>query len=356
MADPKPPPTAHARQMTGAPTAAQGPSSRVQAALPVLLQASVDAFGDVVAALLSDLGQASDGMRDLSWLAPTRGLLGDEARYQAAATQLLWWDHTLARLPCPPLLSDQRAAEIERHRRARLRATLQARDQALEDHLLAIEAEVARGDHGPEDITALARVAEAPQPHEWRVDPEAYLSAALAALPDPGPLVPITAQDLDPKHHFAGFTAMEALRRDPELGPRAAALDAAVAQALQQTCGLDAATARAQAPLFTGIFWLALRRALQSGSHQLAVAIRFVASAQSEPITTRFTHELLESWISAVDQLPPPKASLGRRLLGLGPKEPARIEVAAPRQIAGPAPAKRLWKRVKGAIAGEEEP
>lgn len=332
----------------------------IRTALPALLEGSVDAFGDVVSALLTDLSEADASMRRLSWLANTPTLLQDEGRYHAALDQLQWWDAFLARLPYPQLLSDQTARDRERHARARRRALLTARDQALQDHqrLVALEAQdLADEGASTVELQALARLHAEPSEGEWRVDPEEYVAAALAALsPAPDP-VPISRGDLDPQVHFSGFTAAQRMRADPELGPRAAHLDAVAAEVLVAHMGLDRETAAREGRLLTDMFWLALRRALQAGSHQLATSIRFVSGAEEDPVQAQFTRELLRSWLHALETLPEAKRSAVQRLLGLGkPRKAPAITASAPRQLTDgaaesphAAPQKAsLWDRIRG--------
>ncbi len=330
----------------------------IRTALPALLEASVDAFGDVVSALLTDLSQTDSTMRGLSWLASTPTLLDDEGRYHAALGQLQWWDAFLARLPYPQLLSDATARDRERLARGRRRALLTAQDQALLDHqqLVALEAQDAADDGASQGaLHALARIHAEPAQHEWRVDPQEYVTAALAQLPPTPEVVPISRGDLDPAVHFSGFTAAERMRADPELGPRAAHLDAEAARILQEHCGQDKDTAAAEARLLTNMFWLALRRALQAGSHQLATSIRFVAGAEESPVQAQFTRELLKSWLHALETLPEPKRSLAQRLLGAGRAKPTQraLSADAPRQLtdtAEPTASSKpsLWERIRG--------
>jgi len=303
------------RPPTALAAAPPEPTAAVKETLPALLEAAVGAFGDVVQALLTDLSDTDASMKALGWLATTPTLLHDEHRYSAALSQLRWWDQFLARLPYPNVLADQQAGEREKITRLRRRAVLQAQDQARQDHARLVALELKEEAETPEQVTALTRILDDPAPHEWRVDPEDYVQTALARVPQPAPLVPITAADLDPVQHFSGFTAAQAMRADPDLGPRAVALDQSIFTILRERMGLDRPTAEAHARLLTDMFWLALRRALQAGSHQLAVSIRFVADAQEDPVQAQFTRELLQSWLAVVETLEPKKKrSLWARL------------------------------------------
>ena len=252
-------------------------------------------------------------------------------------------------------------------------AMLTARDQAFQDHqrLVALEAQDA-SDEGaaPHELNALARVHAEPREGEWRVDPEDYVQRALAALAPPPDPVPMTRADLDPHVHFSGFTAAQGMRSDPELGNRALHLDEAAAEILVAHLGMDKETAAQEARLLTDMFWLALRRALQAGSHQLATSIRFVAGAAEDPVQAQFTRELLRSWLHALETLPEPKRSLAQRLLGQGlrgqgnAKKTPAITASAPKQLtaAGPGEAQEavpkkvgLWQRLRGKSGDEEE-
>lgn len=344
----------------GAPDALVRPEDAVpdgiRTALPALLEGSVAAFGDVVSALLTDLSETDASMRRLSWLASTPTLLEDEGRYHAALDQLQWWDAFLARLPYPQLLSDQTARAREQHARARRRALLTARDEALQDHqrLVALEAQDLADEGASQgELRALARVHAEPREGEWRVDPDDYVQAALAALPPAPDPVPISRGDLDPQVHFSGFTAAQRMRADPELGPRAAHLDAVAAEVLVTHLGLDRETAAVEGRLLTDMFWLALRRALQAGSHQLATSIRFVSGAAEDPVQAQFTRELLRSWLHALETLPEPRRSAVQRLLGLGKaKKAPEITASSPRQLTDggvPRAGKpSLWERIRG--------
>ena len=70
--------------------------------------------------------------------------------------------------------------------------------------------------------------------------------------------------------------------------------------------------------MLTGIFWLALRRALSSGSHQLAASLSLMVSTGTSQVQQQFTQELLGSWLPYLQNLPPPPArrTLGQRIRG----------------------------------------
>ncbi|NOY26232.1 MAG: hypothetical protein GXP62_10210 [Oligoflexia bacterium] len=324
----------------GSPSGSPGlvpnaPTVAVQRAVKTLLQGSVDAFGDVVDALICDLDSATAGLEQVAWLASTRAVLEKEQSWQAALGQLAWWDQFLAVLPSPELLSERRRAELQRYRALRARALIQAREDALLAHREAVGDPLAD-----------------PEPGEWRVDVAAFEQRALHALPPAPKLVPIVPADLDAAHSFAGFNAVQALRDHPELGPRARHLDTVIAASLRQEFGLSKASALANAQVLTGIFWIALRRALGVGSHQLASAIRLLAQTDHGPVQEQFTRELLLSWLAVLQDLPvQDRKRLGGGLGGglrrlLGEKQPAALPVDAPRQLElDDQPG--LWGRVK---------
>lgn len=361
MRDPKSPKTGLAvyRPAQIAPSAGDlaggdTPELPVQRTVPAMIEAAVSVFGDVVSALLCDLDQVTAGMERLAWLSGSRTLLHDEEVYQAALAQLQWWDAFLAELPSPLLISERDPSRLRRAKAARTRATLLAREQALADHRRLVAEELRRPDLDPDERARLLHALDDPDDDEWRVDIQAYIAEALRRLPDATPPVPIVAEDLDARYSFAGFNAVQAFRSHPELGPRAAQMDAALAEVLQREFRLSKRDALAHAQRLTGIFWIALRRALQAGTHQIAASIRFVSAgerASEDPIRRQFTEELLRSWLYYVEQLPVPAAqrSLGQRLRGLlaNPEPPA---IAGPerKQIAQDDRKPGLWARLWG--------
>ena len=285
-----------------------------------MLEASIAAFGDVVRALLIDLDHASVGLTSMAWLSSTRSMVENEQTYAAAMHQLQWWDSFLATLPNPPLLSEQKTRDLQRIRALRTRTTIQAREQALQEHRRLVDQELAEAGRSQERWSLLRGVRDDPGPGQWRVDPDDFVRNALAALPSETRIVPIVAADLDPQHSFGGFNAVGAMRNHPELAARAAHMDAAIAEALQRELNLPKADAARHAAALTGMFWIALRRALSAGSHQLATSIRMLSQAQPAPLQTRFTEELLESWMVYLDAIPavPKRPSLMSRVPLLG--------------------------------------
>ncbi len=304
-----------------------------------MLQASADAYGEVVHALTCDLGTVSTDMDGLEWLATTPTLLENEQLYRAAVERLRWWDDFLAELPCPSLLSDTRQGELKAWKAQRAQAQLFARDQALLAHQAHVAHDLADPDLSEAQRAELFRVHEDPEPHEWRVDPEPLVRQALDALPPAPKIVPITVDDLDVMTSFAGFNAVEAMRGHPALGPLAAQLDAGIEQVLRERYRLKKKHAQHSAAAFTSIFWLALRRALTAGNHRMATSVTLVLADREAPVHERFSRELLESWMHLLETLPEPKQrlSLGQRLRGLlgGPTAPAPAPPQAP-QLAAP--------------------
>lgn len=301
-----------------------------------LFEASVASFGDVVSALMFDMEQTEDNIAALSWLAGTQTLLSSEAAFRSAVSQLAWWDRFLAHLPHPALLSEANAPARRRARAERAHARLMARQEALQDHRQRVADAMADPATGPADRARLRRVMAAPDETEWWVDVAGYVAAALAQLPPEVPDVPITAADLAAETSFSGFHAVDAFRRHPELGPRADSMDAELAAILADSFGLPPAEAHRHAVALTGIFWLALRRALSAGSHQLSASISLMMTTGQGSVQQQFTHELLGSWLPYLQSLPPPqqRKTLGQRIRGwLGMKEKAAV-VPASRQIA----------------------
>lgn len=364
-ADDPPPSTALVRREdrpldAGPQVQLDGPAAPVRRAMQAMLEHSVASYGDVVSALLVDLDQATTGLGELAWLARTMSIMEKEGAYRAALDQLHWWDRFLAHLPDPELLSERRQAEARRLRALRSRARIQAREDALREHRRRVEEELRGQELEEQELARWERIYLEPEGEEWRVDPDAWVEQALAELPPEEPEVPIVAEDLDAACSFSGFNAARAMRAHPELGPRARWMDQAIAASLQQELGLPPAEARAQAQVLTGMFWLALRRALGAGSHQLATSIRlFAIDPGSETrIQQQFTRELLLSWLHHLERLPPPP---GRPALGggfvaqlLGRAEPS----PAPRQLTGgstPSSPEGLWSRLrKGLKSGED--
>ncbi len=281
----------------------------------VMIEASVVAFGDVVAALLCDLERTDEGVGQLAWLSQTRSLLKGDGVYAAAVAQLAWWDGFLAELPRPSLLSEAAAAGRRQARAERAQVQLQAREQALQEHRAKVAAALAGC--AAEDAHRLQRIYDDPDETEWWVDAPARVAAALAALPPAAAVVPITTADLEATTSFAGFRAVDAMRSHAVLGPRAATMDAALAAVLRRELRLPKAAAATHAQRLTDIFWIALRRALSAGNHQLAASVVLLLSTDQSRVQAQFTDELLGSWLPYLRQLPPPRPTLGERLRGL---------------------------------------
>ena len=300
-----------------------------------MFEAAVASFGDVVSALMFDMEQTEENITALSWLAGSQSLLSGEAAFRSAVEQLRWWDHFLQHLPNPVLLSETSAPDRRRAKAERAHARLMARQQALVDHRAQVAEAMAQPQTTPAERARLRRVQSAPDETEWWVDVEAYVQAAQAHLPPEVPVVPITAADLSAATSFSGFHAVDGMRRHPELGHRAAAMDHALAGILVETMRLPAAEARHHAAVLTGIFWLALRRALSAGSHQLAASISLMMTTGQGSVQQQFTHELLGSWLPYLQALPPPPQpkTLGQRIRGwLGMAEKPAV-VAPARQL-----------------------
>ena len=301
-----------------------------------MFESAVDAFGDVVSALMFDMEQTEENIAALSWLAGTQSLLASEVAFRSAVEQLRWWDRFLAQLPHPALLSEASAPARRRQQAERAHARLMARQTALDAHRQRVSEAIQAPETGAAERARLRRVMAAPDETEWWVDVEAYVAAALAHLPPPEPLVPIIAADLEATSSFSGFHAVDAFRRHPELGPRAVGMDAALEAILLEALGLPRSEARRHAQVLTGIFWLALRRALSAGSHQLSASISLMMTTGQGSVQQQFTHELLGSWLPYLQSLPPPprRRTLGQRLRGwLGMDPPEAVVAPAQRQI-----------------------
>jgi len=327
----------------------RGPALPVQRAAAGMLQAAVSAFGDVVSAMLTDQEQVEQSIANLGWLAPTMDLLANEQAFRNAQAQLAWWDSFLAGLPCPALLSDHHRRDWERARAERTRVRILARQEALAAHQRLVAEEMCQPHLDPAERARLQRVHDDPEHTCWRVDPAEHEARRLADLPPLTPLVPIVAADLDAATSFAGFNAVRAMREHPELGPRAAAMDAGLAQALERGLGLSGRQAHQHAFALTNIFWLALRRALERGGHSLAASVHLFLPSRDSDLQRQFSRELLESWLAYLEALPEPR---GRPLLGvLGARA-----IAAPDRPLLEDKRQSWWKRVKGRLGGAGEP
>ena len=376
MSDPRRPPhdqTALAVPQATAPApgsrdaliGAGAPQPPVRRSMATMLQASVQAWGDVVSALLIDMGHISEGMTRLGWMSTTMDLLASEQAYRAAQQQLAWWDGFLQQLPLPELLFDHAQPRIRQAKAERIRATILARDRALQDHQVLVAAELNRRDLDPVERSRLRRIHDDPDATEWWTDPDDYVRDAIERLP-PGPsTVPIVAADLDAARNFSGFNAVQAMREHPELGPRAAAMDAAIIAALRQELRLSKKDAQLHAHALTDIFWVALRRALEAGGVQLATAVHFVVPTRDHEIQEQFTRELLTSWLAHLETLPVPqdRPALTARVPLLGKF------MGGTKALQGPAPAdasrqitaqdqpqkKGVWAKVRGVFGGADE-
>jgi hypothetical protein len=339
----------------------RSPQPPVRRSMVTMLQASVQSWGDVVSALLIDMGQVSEGMTRLGWMSTTMDLLASEDAYRAAQQQLAWWDSFLQQLPLPALLFDHAQPAIRQARAERVRAGILARDRALADHQVLVAAELARPGLDPVERSRLRRIHDDPDATEWWTDPDDYVHDAIAALP-PGPSeVPIVAADLDAARNFSGFNAVQSMREHPELGPRALHMDAALAAALRQELRMGKRDAQHHARVLTDIFWVALRRALETGGVQLNTAVHFVVPTRDHEVQQQFTTELLTSWLHHLETLPIPRdrPALTSRVPLLGKL------VGADKAIEGPAAAdtsrqitdqqrgeRGVWARVKGVFGG----
>lgn len=292
-----------------------------------MLGASVEAFGDIVRALLCDLGQTSDGFDAIGWLGPTPVILDQEHTYQVAVEQLQWWEDFLKPLTNPRLLSEEHAQARRQALAERARVQLLARQQALDAHRAAVNEALNNPTLSDVRREQLHTIAADPDSTEWWVDPDQHVTAALNALPPLPTLIPIIAADLDPNHNFSGARAIDQLRHNPILGPRAAQLEAGLTQLLSASMGLSPAQATPHATILTGMFWLALRRALARGTNDLSASITLVSSTEEAPLQEQFTRELLVSWFAYLQTIPLPsqRPSLAQRLsrwLGLSRSSP----------------------------------
>lgn len=300
-----------------------------------MFEASVDAFGDVVSALMFDMEQTEENITALSWLAGTQSLLSSEASFRSAVEQLRWWDRFLSQLPHPALLSEAEAPARRQHKAKRAHARLMARQAALEMHRQRVAEAIEASEASAAERARLRRVMAAPDETEWWVDVAAHVAAAEAHIPPLAPMVPIVPADLEATSSFSGFHAVDAFRRHAELGPRAACMDAELAAILAESFGLSRSEALRHAQVLTGIFWLALRRALSSGSHQLSASISLMIATGQGSVQQQFTRELLGSWLPYLQALPlpPQRRTLGQRIRGwLGMASPAEV-VPSSRQL-----------------------
>ena len=298
--------------------------------------AAVASFGDVVRALLCDLGRASDGVEEVGWLGPTPVMLEREHAYRVAVQQLQWWERFLAPLPNPRLLSEEHAPARRRALAERARARLLARQAALDAHREAVRAALADPDLSAAQRSELEATRADPDATAWWVDPDAYVAEALAQLPPVPALVPIIPADLDPSHNFSGARAADTMRRDATLGPRAQQLDQDLAALIQQHLDLSPSAALPHAQVLTGIFWLALRRALARGHHDLSASVALLSASEEAPIREQFTRELLLSWFDYLQNIPPPtpQPTLGQRLRRmLGLSAPAQAPQPQPQRL-----------------------
>lgn len=322
----------------GAPPA--GPSVPVRRALPLMLQASSQAWGSVVDALLCDLREVGEDMERLSWLSVSQSLLEREHAFQAAEQHLQWWDGFLATLPFPRLRSDRMARDLQRIKALRHRARLLARDAALAEHRARVqEALDGQALDGPEEERLFA-IQDDPERTEWWADLAAHEAAALATVPLPPRTAPIDAQDLDPRAPDNCAGAAWAMRQHPDLAPRAQMLDQRLSALLQSELGMGRKLADPHAAVMTDMFWVALRRALDTGSHHLASSIKMAGTVGHAPVQEQFTRELLQSWLAYLEALPatePRRGLIDRvpflgRLLGRS-EAPAIAAAPAARQI-----------------------
>lgn len=306
------------------PSAAEAPQA--QQAVSTLLGAAVSAYGDIVQALLCDLGQASESISAFGWLGPTPVMLSREHAYRVATEQLGWWSRFLAPLANPTLLSEQAAPQRRRAQALHARARLLGRQAALEAHRAQVAAALADPALSPEQRDELHAIAAAPDKTAWWVDPQPYIDAASAELPPLPTLIPIVPADRDPAQNAAGARAVAQMRQDATLGPRAQQLDAALTGQLQQLLKLPPEQAAGHARVLTDIFWIALRRALARGQHDLEASLHLLAASEEAPIREQFTQELLVSWFHYLKNIPPPtpRLTIGQRLRRmLGLRQPA---------------------------------
>lgn len=318
----RPKPAALQQQAGGAmtPGAPPGPSAPVRRALPLMLQASSQAWGSVVDALLCDLREVGEDMERLSWLSVSQSLLEREHAYQAAEQHLQWWDGFLATLPYPRLRSDRMARDVQRIKALRHRARLLARDSAMAEHRARVqEALDSQALDGPEE-ERLFLIQDDPERTEWWADVAAHEAAALATVPPLPSGAPIRAEDLDPRAPDNCQNAAWAMRQHPDLAPRAQLLDQSLSRLLQDELGMGRKLADPHAAVMTDMFWVALRRALDTGSHQLASSIKMAGTVGHAPVQEQFTRELLQSWLAYLEALPAsePKRGLLDRVPFLG--------------------------------------
>lgn len=334
---------------------APGPALPVQRTMRAMLRSSADAFGQVVNALLLDLDQVSESMDRLGWLATTSDLVTDERALRAAAEQLRWWEGFLGDLPLPQLLSEQVSPERRRALAERARVQALARDRAATHHRERVQAVLAQDGHSLAEREKLRRILEDPDATEWWVDPDAYVREALARLPPLPEPPPISARDLDASQSFSGFNAARAMREHELLAPRAAHLDQELTRTLTEQLRLPPQDAARHARVLTDMFWLALRRALEKGGHQLATALHLFVTTGDAEIQEQFSRELLASWLAYLEALPQP-----RKRLGLGERLGITRRREEPRQIAetgqpahkqltaeGQEPSRGLWSRIR---------
>ncbi|MCB9766446.1 MAG: hypothetical protein H6741_00415 [Alphaproteobacteria bacterium] len=323
------PEAAPARQ---AQVLAEGPPAPVRQAIPAMLQAAAESFGDVVYALLSDMEQVSSRVQELSWLAFTPTLLEREEGFAQAVRQMKQWEQLVATLPNPHLYSERGAAQRKELERHHARAILFARQEAMRAHQQTVRALLTRQDLSGDQRYQLQLAEDDPDKAGWAVDLQAYIDAALQHLPPMPEVIPILAADIDPVTNAAGYNAVQGLRAHPALAPLAQQLDGQITSVLRRELRLKKAAAAAQAEVFTGIFLIALRRALAAGDRQLATSLRFMVSADEESISQQFGEELLRSWVHHIETLPMPKErlSLGQRLRGLLGMSPAAEAPARP--------------------------
>lgn len=327
--------TALTTTRTTAPTHQQ---QQAQLAVEHMLTASVAAFGDVVRALLCDLQQASEGIEQFGWLGPTPQMLDHEQAYRIAVEQLAWWERFLTPLVHPRLLSEAQHPLRRQAKAERMRARLMGQQQAMVDHQAAVAAALHEPDLSAERREELLFVAEHPDQTQWWVDPQPYIERAMAHLPPLPPLIPIVAADLDPNHNFSGSRAITQLREHDILAARAQQLDHALMLQVQELFGLSQTDAMRHAHILTGMFWLALRRALAHGHHNLAASIALLSTNDEQPIREQFTRELLMSWFAYLQTITPPAAKPSlfarmRRALGLNkPPSPTHKQLTDHKQ------------------------
>ncbi len=335
------------------------PRLPVQRSMSTMLEAAVQSYGDVVSALVVDLGSVSEDMQRLGWLATTMDLLSSEEAYRSAMQQMAWWDSFLKDLPLPTLLSDHRQVEIKRARAERIRTRILGREAALEAHQAAVAQELQRPGITPQERSRLRRIHEDPDATEWWVDPEAIIQDALSRLPPIPENIPIVVEDLNASSSFSGFNAARAMREHAMLAPRAVHMDAALAQALVKEFHLSKKDAARHAEALTDIFWLSLRRALELGGNNLATAVHFIVPTRDNEVQEQFSRELFQSWLHYLETLPlredRPKLTqrvpllrglVGRKAIA---ENPVRKQITAAEQPER----KGLWGKIKGAFGSD---